>query len=546
MLFEIDCDIFKPTAPKPIRFSSGLNIVLGTKGATNSIGKSTMLMIIDFVFGGDDYMKLSQDVMKHKGDHEFRFAFKFGDKVAYYIRSTKQPNEVTVCDESYHSTGTIKLTDFRQSLSTAYGLNETGLTWREAVGGTFRIWQRDNDKPTLPLSIHRSDTHRHGITRLLGLFGTLPIVEESLKAEAEAKAAVDAAKVAPHAYNLRIAATKAEVEANNKRIDELQAQLDDLEASFGLTGESEITEEQAKALTTLRRAQTPLYRKRTVLTNRLDALTDNKQLGSKRRHRADFEALADFVPEFDYAHLEQVEEFHAQIRNLVVKQANKDIKTVTRELEKIRSELARLDEQIGRITTAPNITAKSAEAFHEVKSELGRLRAANKAYEAKKNYDAALTQARKKVTKDAADLLKDIEGRINTYLREVDGSFTNEQRRPPELRLEKIDSYKYAIADDSGTGSGYRSLLSFDLALLEHSILPVIIEDSYLFKQIETEAVERIIQYYSTITDKQVFVALDEIDKYTAVRHLIEDHTRLHLGPGMEALFAEEWGKTKA
>lgn len=505
-----------------------------------------MLMIIDFVFGGDDYIKLSQDVIKHKGDHEFRFAFKFGDRITYYIRSTKRPNEITVCDHSYYPTGrSISLTDFRRSLSIAYGLNQTGLTWREAVGGTFRIWQRDNDKPTLPLSTHRSDTHRHGITRLLGLFGTLPIVEEALKAEMDVKAAVDAAKIAPHAYNLRIAATKTEVEANNKRINELQAQLDDLEASFGLTGESEITEEQAQALATLRRAQSPLYRKRTILTNQLEALTDNKELGSKRRRRADFEALAAFVPEFDYAHLELVEEFHAQIKKLVVKQAKKDIEAVSRELDRVRSELARLDMQIGRITTAPNITAKSAEAFHELKSELGRLRAANKAYETKKEYDAQLVAARKKVTEDSADLLKDIESRINTYLREVDGSFTNEQRRPPELRLEKIDSYKYAIADDSGTGSGYRSLLSFDLALLEHSHLPVIIEDSYLFKQIETEAVERIIQHYSTITDKQIFMALDEIDKYSAVRQLIDDHTRLHLGPGEEALFAEEWGKTK-
>lgn len=170
----------------------------------------------------------------------------------------------------------------------------------------------------------------------------------------------------------------------------------------------------------------------------------------------------------------------------------------------------------------------------------------NKAYEAKKSYDAALTDVRKKVTEDSADLLKDTEKRINAYLREVDGCFTNEQRRASELRLEKIDSYKHAIADDSGTGSGYRSLLSFDLDLIEHSLLPVIIEDSYLFKQIETEAVERIIQQYSTITDKQISMALGEIDKPSVVQQLIEDNTRFHLGSGDEALFAEEWGKTKA
>lgn len=70
--------------------------------------------------------------------------------------------QVLVCvgctrSKELQPTGTITLTDFRQSLSNAYGLNETGLTWREAVSGTFRIWQRDNDKPTLPLSVHHTD-----------------------------------------------------------------------------------------------------------------------------------------------------------------------------------------------------------------------------------------------------------------------------------------------------------------------------------------------------------------------------------------------------
>jgi|GEM_PF-6126444 hypothetical protein len=40
-------------------------------------------------------------------------------------------------------------------------------------------------------------------------------------------------------------------------------------------------------------------------------------------------------------------------------------------------------------------------------------------------------------------------------------------------------------------------------------------------------------------------MALDEIDKYVSVSNLIKDETRLYLGPGVKALFAEEWGKAK-
>ena len=49
MLYEIRCDRFQQ---KRIRFNSGLSVVLGTRTGDNSIGKSTFLLIVDFVFGG--------------------------------------------------------------------------------------------------------------------------------------------------------------------------------------------------------------------------------------------------------------------------------------------------------------------------------------------------------------------------------------------------------------------------------------------------------------------------------------------------------------
>ena len=58
MLMEIRCDDFKENdnVRKPITFYKGLNVVLGNESGTNSVGKSTFLMILDFVFGGDDYI----------------------------------------------------------------------------------------------------------------------------------------------------------------------------------------------------------------------------------------------------------------------------------------------------------------------------------------------------------------------------------------------------------------------------------------------------------------------------------------------------------
>lgn len=165
MLSELYCDEFKDSTPFPITFNNGLNIILGTEGATNSIGKSTFLMILDFVFGGGDYLTLSKDVKTHIGDHNFRFVFSFNGQKHCYIRGTEKPNEVLVCDNNYHPISSMPIKYYREMLAHAYGMDTIGITWRDAVSPTFRIWQRDNDKPTLPLSRYRTDTHRSGIVR---------------------------------------------------------------------------------------------------------------------------------------------------------------------------------------------------------------------------------------------------------------------------------------------------------------------------------------------------------------------------------------------
>ena len=52
MLHEIYCEQFHQ---KRIVFNPGLSVVLGTNAGDNSIGKSTFLLIVDYVFGGSTY-----------------------------------------------------------------------------------------------------------------------------------------------------------------------------------------------------------------------------------------------------------------------------------------------------------------------------------------------------------------------------------------------------------------------------------------------------------------------------------------------------------
>ncbi|MGQ4533411.1 DUF2326 domain-containing protein [Dermabacteraceae bacterium P13138] len=546
MLIEVDCDAFKKNRPTPIRFEPGLNIVLGlTKNDNNpnSIGKSTMLMILDFVFGGTDYLRLSKDALDEVGPHEFRFAFKFGDTIRRFTRSTDNSNTVRALDPHTDQWYEMPLEEFNALLARQYGIAELGITWRTAVSGSSRIWQRKNYETNLPLSTFRSDTHKQGILRLLGLFDKYIPLQEALQIEAESRNALEGAKAATKHYDLVVAKDAKEVEANLARIEALEAERDLLRVASSEGQESQLSAQEAAQLAEIRRAKTGLLRRRTRLMNQLRALESGNTLSEEYKGRTRFDGLAEFFPEADLAHIKEIESFHRNIKKLLTKQIKETSEEIHEQVKALNAELACLDEKQTSITTAPTPGIKALDAYHAIQSEIGRLIAANRHYQTREKFQAELKQAEQHLKEDSASLLASVQKTMNTEMAKIDGFLTNEKRTAPELTLKEIDKYGFQIVNDSGTGSGYRGLITFDIALLENSALPVIIHDSFMITNIEKATVERILQRYASITNKQVFISIDEIDRYhDDIQQLITEHTRIELGEGEEALFGREWG----
>ncbi len=137
MLIEIRSDVL---FEKTITFHKGLNVVLGDSVASNSIGKSTMLMIIDFAFGGDSYVKTNHDAVEKLGDHIFKFAFEFSDGNLYFIRSTDRYKTVSCCDESYEVITEISADDYKNLLKDKYALDLPYTSFRNIVSLYSRVW----------------------------------------------------------------------------------------------------------------------------------------------------------------------------------------------------------------------------------------------------------------------------------------------------------------------------------------------------------------------------------------------------------------------
>ena len=139
MLCEIYCEKFHQNR---ITFHEGLNTILGDKNGSNSIGKSTFLMIIDFVFGGKDYLNKSIDVQNNIKKHEICFTFLFSDKYYYFARNTEDTETVFECDDRYNHLSSMSLTVYTNWLKEMYQIFSYGLSFRDFIGRFSRVYSK--------------------------------------------------------------------------------------------------------------------------------------------------------------------------------------------------------------------------------------------------------------------------------------------------------------------------------------------------------------------------------------------------------------------
>ena len=130
---------------------------------------------------------------------------------------------------------------------------------------------------------------------------------------------------------------------------------------------------------------------------------------------------------------------------------------------------------------------------------------------------------------------------INAEMVKINNTIYNGRKTAPTLTISDASHYKFFTPRDGGTGSQYKGLVVFDLAMLHLTNLPLLVHDSVMLKHIEDDAIEKILILYSE-TPKQVFIAMDKEGSYTTEAQRIMENTKiLQLSPGEGALFGKTW-----
>ncbi|KHQ50499.1 DUF2326 domain-containing protein [Mameliella alba] len=534
MLVELHCEKFRK---RKVEFQAGLNVVLGDEVASNSIGKSTLLMALDFIFGGDTFLEHNSDVMKELGHHDYIAVFSFDGKRYAFRRNTVTPDLVHSCGEDITAEGDpITLDQYKALLKTLYGLGDIDVTFRGLVSTFSRVWGKENLDVKQPLHNAKNQKSSECIERLIKLYGHYENIRElsaSVKTLEEKKKSINSA----HKQNLIPKITKTAYNENVKAVADVDREILEIKQDLAKYAVN-IQEIVNREILELKVDKDSLLREKRKILPRLRRVRNDLSSSSYVKSKA-FQGLAKFFPEIDLDRVSQVEEFHSKITKILKKELKERERELADQLVAIEESLVSVDEKINLALSDVENPGEIVDRVHDLSIKGDTARKENSIFELNKETAEGLKEAKALLKEEKGKASKLISDIINNKIRKLVDEVYDEYRRSPKLEIFD-NSYTFTAVEDTGTGKAYSSMILLDLAILKTTSLPFLIHDSVLFKNVENEAVARLVDIYSQEA-KQCFIAIDEAGKYAPHANSILYAKSVVRLSNNEQLYTKDW-----
>lgn len=545
MLKKLQCDEFKRNGipREPIVFHKGLNAVIGNESGTNSVGKSTFLMILDFVFGGEDYITKSSEVHTNLPPHTFKFEFEFNGTPHYFTRSTDDYKHVYKCDAAYIplDDGKMTITQYYDFLADAYQISSTGLSWRGAISRFIRVDRRETMDEKEPLRSSKGEDQGIGIIQMLKLYNKYAAVSEQEKKSKEAEAKEKAFKSAQKYNYIPSVKNKTEYQNNQNRITALESESNEL-AEKSSKGLLDLNSFQAEELRVISNELTYHRKQRTYLQIKLDDINQSKSESKKAPVQKDYDDLLHYFPNVDVPKLEEVEKFHSDLARILNKEIQESADSIEAAISLVDDEIKTLEQEKLRISDIPNVSKAILDKYTVLQRDLKQLMDANANYEEKQCLHQSTIYEKEQLDSVIIQQMSGVELILDGLMEEMNNSLYQEAMKAPILHVEKANKYTFETPDDGGTGMRYKGLILFDLSVLKSTNIPFLVHDSVLLLQIENEVVEKILDFYDHQNNKQVFIAFDKTATPKA-KEILKRSEILQLSRNGNELFGRAWNK---
>ncbi|MEG0693687.1 MAG: DUF2326 domain-containing protein, partial [Oscillospiraceae bacterium] len=455
MLNQISCDIF---LQKDISFRTGFNAIVGDDIASNSIGKSTLLMIIDFVFGGEEYIKKNHDVVEQLGHHSFRFAFEFSGKMYYFIRSTNEYKYVSFCNEKYEIAEIKKIDEFTLWLQKKYCCELEDLSFRNIIGRYFRVYGKENLNERKPIQYFEKETAALSISALLKLFDKYKVIKayeqqiEKLKSEKDTL--TDAAKkdLIPHVV------TKTLFGKNQSKIADLSKQLDELKSNI-VTASTDIEALISKEVLKLKREKSALITQKNILENRL--IRTQQNLSNKNVNiQTELEQFTTYFPDFNVEQIKKVDGFHKTITQILKGELQEAEKDLVKQIDEIEKKIMLINQETEAKLNIKDAPKYAIDRVVDLVAEINHLNDENGYYTKKKSLEESIVTATSNFDILKEKSLDEVCNLINIKMYEFNKEIYSDNRRAPTLNIHG-NKYTFNTNGDTGTGTAFANLISF-------------------------------------------------------------------------------------
>lgn len=541
MLTQIRCDAFVEDI-RTLTIKPGLNTILGSSEGSNAIGKSTFLWIIDFIFGGQQYMKFMPSMKQYTGTQVIYFTFEFDGVKKYFYRTTDAPTKVFSCDAAGHPIEDMTVERYNEFLRQSYKLDKPGLTFPGIVSHFFRIYGGNNVQEWRPMK-GRTESNESSVDFLMQLFGYGMLLGEISRMEEELNIKINQlfmkTQAQPISYSDKIEENNTAIKAMQERLQKLLAQGDELD--FTVLGlDTRMIETVSKLQKELRQI-TVQYE---ALRSQLDAIEMNFS-ETMTEHNSEFVALARFFPDANIKAFEDIEAFHRQLREILRDEMQDEINRLQPMVNFYMSEIDRLKMKIQESGITRTISERIMSQAVSAKQRIEALRAENEQLEHDKELmeerNAKLNRLRTLADKHK-ESIQDIETRINDLLETVNAEVTLEKEKAPTISMAVPRDIFFGCPENISEGTAYKNLVLYDLCLAQLCPVPVIIHDSNILKRIDDAYLEQILLHYQKC-GSQVFIAFDKAEATKPkAKSILEESTLVHLYDGHE-LFGQSWSK---
>lgn len=545
MLKQISCRLFQENGqPRgPVNFHMGLNTVLGAvKGEAGSIGKSTMMLIIDFAFGGNTYA--SSDAVKELDEHAIDFVFEFDGQSYHFSRTPSDPDVVLNTDGNGHVIEILKIDQFTQWLSQQYRMNKPGVQFRNTLSRFFRIYGKNNHNELKPLQTRGGDeSQKDAIAILIAVFEYYETIKDFKNQLQEAEDRIMAFRGArkyefiPSAVDgmTKYKQNVVEIAALEKEQHSL-AQSDDVGVDPGEV-------EKANERNEIKRRLNDLRRSIKAVGDELHLLKLNIHHGAYPTD-ADLRSLQQFFPEANLAKIVEIEKFHTKIQAILAEELETAHAQVVARLEELQRQEAQLLSQLDAIPPSKAFTDDFLDAYTDLDRRIKKLQDQNEAFDTRDRLQNEKREANERYQKQLESVLQWIEIQINSQMEAINEEVTGGEYNAPRLTLNAFNRYKFETPRDTGTGTNHRGMVIYDLAVAQSTVLPAIAHDSIMFDSMSSPDKSNLIRVYNDQIEKQIFISIDKISECTEEAKTIIDRTMvLKLDNNEHALFGEKWSK---